>query len=63
MHTQYFIIIIQKNIVVFLTQYEQQKKNYDDFDRSTERYIEIDTNHEKSDTFYKLFSMLDDHSF
>ena len=43
--------------------YEQQKKNYDDFDGSTERYIEIDTNHEKSHTFYKLFSMLDDHSF
>ena len=43
--------------------YEQQKKNYDALDRSIEQYIEIDTNQEKSDTFYKLFSMLDDHSF
>ncbi|MFL2639789.1 MAG: AAA family ATPase [Dehalococcoidia bacterium] len=39
--------------------YEDQKNVYDSLDQSKEPYIEIDTNHEKSDTFYKLFSMLD----
>lgn len=43
--------------------YEDQKNSYHTLDQSKEPYIEIDTNHEKSDTFYKLFSMLDDYSF
>jgi aminoglycoside phosphotransferase family enzyme/predicted kinase len=43
--------------------YEDQKRSYHPLDQSKEQYIEIDTNQEKSDTFYKLFSMLGEYIF